>query len=46
MVIAALVCFGILLVAWILAPSDTAHPRVEPTAVEPTPEAESLPLAA
>ena len=46
MVIAALVSFGILLVAWILAPGDSAPTPAEPAAVEPRPEPESLPLAA
>ena len=44
MVIAALVSFGILLVAWILAPGENVHARAEPAAIEPEPE--SLPLAA
>jgi len=44
MVIAALVSFGILLVAWILAPGETTNTWVEPAAIEPEPE--SLPLAA
>ena len=40
MVVAALVCFGILLVAWILAP-DARPAEVQPTglAVEPLPQA-------
>ena len=41
---AALVCFGILLVAWILAPGETTHAWAEPSAIEPEPE--SLPIAA
>ena len=46
MVIAALVSFVILLVAWILAPGETAQPEAGRIAVELEPEPESLPLAA
>ena len=40
MVIAALVCFAILLIAWIVAPD---HPRVA-TPLAAAPEVEPLPL--
>ncbi|HEX5041249.1 MAG TPA: hypothetical protein VFW95_14105 [Candidatus Limnocylindria bacterium] len=46
MVIAALVSFGLLLVAWILAPGDSARANVEPIAIQPEPEPESVPVAA
>jgi hypothetical protein len=43
MVIAALICFGILLVAWILAPTDAPRPAVSaeagPTELAALPEA-------
>ena len=46
MIIAALLSFGILLAAWILAPSEAAPVHVEPIAIEPEPEAERMPVAA
>jgi hypothetical protein len=46
MVIAALVSFGLLLVAWILAPSEGAPTRAEPIAIQPEPETEPMPVAA
>ena len=46
MVIAALATFAILLVAWILAPGETAQPEAGPIAVELEPEPEAVPLAA
>ena len=46
MVIAALVSFGILLAAWILAPGEAAQARVAPIAIEPEVEAEPMPAAA
>ena len=44
MVIAALVCFAILLVAWIVAPTDA--PSVTSIDVVPAPELAALPEAA
>ena len=40
MVIAAMICFAILLVAWVLAPDGRAEP-----ATAPTPEGEAIPVA-
>jgi hypothetical protein len=46
MVIAALVSFGILLVAWVLAPGEAALASIESIAIQPEPEAEPMPVAA
>jgi hypothetical protein len=44
MIIAALLSFGILLAAWIFAPSETVPTPAEPKVIEPG--AEAVPLAA
>jgi hypothetical protein len=44
MVIAALVCFSILLVAWMLAPTDV--PRARAAAPEVAPDLAAMPEAA
>ncbi len=46
MVIAALICFATLLIAWILAPEERASSRPVATIEAEPVEAESLPVAA